>query len=409
MALQIIKLPDVGEGVAEAEIVELKVKLGDMIREDDVVAAVMTDKASVEIPSPVSGIVTWIGGEVGETLAVGSALMKIETAENTHQVATKTAPPAIAKSADTLPSAPFAATAPVERWASKPLASPSLRMRAREAGIDLANVPGSGPGGRIRDQDLAAYIAAKRSGSPAHPSKEERQTRNVAVEEIKIMGLRRTIATRMQEAKRHIPHITYVEEVDVTALEELRAALNAQSRRPKVTLLAFLMQALVRQVKHFPQMNARFDDQASLLRRYGGVHIGIATQTPDGLMVPVVRHAEARGFWDCAAEMKRVTQAAREGSAKREELVDSTITVSSLGALGGIVSTPIINAPEVAIIGVNKIAIRPVWIEGAFVPRKIMNLSSAFDHRVIDGHDAASFIQAIRKDLETPAMLFMET
>jgi 2-oxoisovalerate dehydrogenase E2 component (dihydrolipoyl transacylase) len=289
--------------------------------------------------------------------------------------------------------------------AERPIASPAVRQRARDAGIDLRMLRGSGPAGRILHEDIDAYL---RGGAGLPPP--TGRAINTQVEEIRITGLRRRIAERMAEATRRIAHFSYVEEVDLTSLEALRSALNAQAEgkmRPRLTLLPFLMQAVVQAVVEFPQMNALYDDEAEIVRRHGGVHIGIATQTPSGLMVPVVRHAEARDLWDCAAEVKRLADAARAGLATREELSSSTITITSLGALGGIVSTPVINRPEVAIIGVNKLAVRPVWQDGGFVPRKMMNLSSSFDHRIIDGYDAAAFIQRIKLLLETPAMIFI--
>jgi 2-oxoisovalerate dehydrogenase E2 component (dihydrolipoyl transacylase) len=278
-----------------------------------------------------------------------------------------------------------------------------VRQRAREAGIDLRLVRGTGPAGRILHEDLDAF---QRGGGGAAPR--AGRVASTQVEEIRVTGLRRRIAERMAEAKRRVAHFSYIEEVDLTALEELRAALNAEAgERPRLTLLPFLMQALVRAVADFPQMNALYDDEAGVIRRHGGVHIGIATQTPGGLVVPVVRHAEARDLWDCAAEVKRLAEAARQGLAAREELGGSTITVTSLGALGGIASTPVVNWPEVAIIGVNRMAVRPMWIGGGVVPRKMMNLSSSFDHRVIDGYDAAAFIQRIKGLLEMPARIFI--
>jgi 2-oxoisovalerate dehydrogenase E2 component (dihydrolipoyl transacylase) len=285
------------------------------------------------------------------------------------------------------------------------LAAPSVRKRARDAGVDLRQVRGSGPAGRITHDDLDAFL----HGTPGAPAATGRVA-NTAVETVKVIGLRRRIAQRMAESKRRAAHFAYVEEVDVTTLEELRAALNAEERpgHVRLTLLPFLMQALVKAVADFPQMNAHYDDDNDVVERYGGVHIGIATQTPGGLMVPVVRHCEARGLWECAGEAQRLAQAAREGRATREELTGSTITITSLGALGGIVSTPVINRPEVAIIGVNKQVIRPVWQDGQFVPRRMMNLSSSFDHRIVDGYDAARFIQRIRALLEAPATIFIE-
>ena len=273
--------------------------------------------------------------------------------------------------------------------------------RAREAGIDLRQVPGTGPAGRITHDDLDGFIA--RGTAPVATGLRP----NTAVEEVKVVGLRRRIAEKMALAKRNIPHITYVEEVDVTAIEELRGKLNAEGGT-RLTILPFLIRAVVRAVDAQPIVNAHYDDEAGVIRRFAGVHVGIATQTDGGLMVPVVRHAEARGLRDLAAEMARVTAAARDGTATREELSGSTLTITSLGALGGIVSTPVINHPEVAIVGVNKMVLRPHWDGAGFVPRKMMNLSSGFDHRIVDGWNAAVFVQRIKALLETPAMLFLE-
>jgi 2-oxoisovalerate dehydrogenase E2 component (dihydrolipoyl transacylase) len=434
-----IKMPDVGEGVAEAEIVEWSVKVGDPVREDQVVAAVMTDKATVEIPTPVAGVVLALGGAVGDVLAVGSELIRIEAPglpDSTLPAAPKAArspssptvpvpiaPPAVApllaeaaspaaaRPAETRPTqgvAPVRAPAsgPPRRMGEKPLASPAVRKRSREAGVDLRFVHGSGPAGRIMHDDVDAYIAGPSEALAKNLGKQA----NTAVETIKVVGMRRRIAQNMAESSRRVAHFSYVEEVDVTALEELRAALNAHAtaERPKLTMLPFLMLAVVRAVGEFPQINAHYDDDNDLIQRYGAVHIGIATQTPVGLIVPVVRHAETLGLHGCAGEMRRVSEAARQGAASREELSGSTITLTSLGALGGIASTPVINRPEVAIVGVNKIVVRPVWRDGGFVPRKTMNLSSSFDHRVVDGYDAATFIQRVRGLLEAPATLFIE-
>ncbi|RWN85346.1 MAG: 2-oxo acid dehydrogenase subunit E2, partial [Mesorhizobium sp.] len=300
--------------------------------------------------------------------------------------------------------APVAAPRPE---GERPLASPAVRLRAKEAGVDLRQVRGSGPAGRILHEDIDAFLArgpqlAKVSGL----------ARNEAVEDIKIIGLRRKIAEKMALAKSRIPHITYVEEIDVTALEDLRAALNKEKRggveRPKLTLLPFLMRAMVKAIADQPKINALFDDEAGIVHQHGGVHIGIAAQTPSGLVVPVVKHAEARDIWDCAAEVFRLAEAARSGTAARDELSGSTITITSLGAMGGVATTPVINHPEVAILGVNKMMVRPVWDGTQFMPRKMMNLSSSFDHRVIDGWDAAVFIQRIKTLLETPALIFVD-
>jgi 2-oxoisovalerate dehydrogenase E2 component (dihydrolipoyl transacylase) len=404
----IIKMPDVGEGVAEAELVEWHVKTGDPVREDMVIAAVMTDKATVEIPSPVNGTVTWLGGEVGDRIAVKAPLVRIETAGETGVAEPETIPqprPAEPVKADA-PKSVSKASSPASPPAEKPLAAPSVRLFARESGVDLRQVQGTGPAGRILREDIEQFL--NQGAVPA--SARAGLAKKTATEEIKLTGLRRRIAEKMVLSTSRIPHITYVEEVDMTALEELRATMNAdrKSEHPKLTVLPFLMRALVRAIAAQPDVNATFDDDAGIITRHGAVHIGIATQTPAGLTVPVVRHAEARGIFDCAVEMNRLAEAARSGTATRDELSGSTITISSLGALGGIVSTPVINHPEVAIIGVNKIATRPVWDGAQFVPRKMMNLSSSFDHRIIDGWDAATFVQRIRTLLETPALIFIE-
>jgi 2-oxoisovalerate dehydrogenase E2 component (dihydrolipoyl transacylase) len=438
MGEYVIKLPDVGEGVAEAELVEWQVKVGDLVREDMVLAAVMTDKATVEIPSPVDGEILWLGAEIGDTVAIGSPIVRLkvagegnvkpksgpaeegvradppaklatpkpEAAPSTPKASPKTdgtkanAAPAGSKS----PARPSVAGAPRPEG-EKPLASPAIRLRAKEAGIDLRQVAGSGPAGRIQHEDIEAFLArgpqvAKVSGF----------ARNETVEDIKVIGLRRKIAEKMTLAKSRIPHITYVEEIDVTALEDLRAALNKEKRndRPKLTLLPFLMRAMVKAIADQPNINALFDDEAGVIHQHGGVHIGIAAQTPSGLVVPVVKHAEARDIWDCAAELNRLAEAAKSGTASRDELSGSTITITSLGAMGGVATTPVINRPEVAIIGVNKMMVRPVWDGTQFIPRKMMNLSSSFDHRVIDGWDAAVFIQRIKTLLETPALIFVD-
>nr|WP_204340735.1 dihydrolipoamide acetyltransferase family protein [Rhizobium leguminosarum] len=402
-------MPDVGEGVAEAEIVEWHVKTGDPVREDMVIAAVMTDKATVEIPSPVNGTVTWLAGEVGDRIAVKAPLVRIETAGEIDEAPPiGISQPPIAETPKTeiakpAPAAPAPAAAPAE----KPLAAPSVRLFARESGVDLRQVQATGPAGRILREDIEQFLTP----GTAPAAVKNGFARKTATEEIKLTGLRRRIAEKMVLSTSRIPHITYVEEVDMTALEELRATMNGDRRpdHPKLTVLPFLMRALVKAISEQPDVNATFDDDAGIITRYSAVHIGIATQTPAGLTVPVVRHAEARGIWDCAAEMNRLAEAARSGTATRDELSGSTITISSLGALGGIVSTPIINRPEVAIIGVNKIATRPVWDGAQFVPRKMMNLSSSFDHRIIDGWDAANFVQRIRTLIETPALIFIES
>lgn len=423
MAENVIKMPDVGEGVAEAELVEWNVKVGDLVREDTVLAAVMTDKATVEIPSPVEGKVSWLGGEIGEIIAVGSVILKIEVAGDagaTKDVAdAETVEPTPVEKIETPPE-PAHAPAPAPKKPAvpapslgggaprpageKPLASPAVRLRAKEAGVDLRQVSGTGPAHRITHDDLDQFIA--RGTQPVAAGLRPDMT----VEEIKIVGMRRKIAEKMALAKSRIPHITYIEEVDVTALEELRAKLNAEKRadRPKLTLLPFLMRAMVKAIAEQPQINALFDDDAGVIHRHGGVHIGIAAQTSAGLVVPVVRHAEARDLWACGVEVSRLAEAAKAGTATREELSGSTITITSLGAMGGVATTPVINYPEVAIIGVNKMMIRPVWDGTQFIPAKMMNLSSSFDHRVIDGWDAAVFIQRIKTLLETPALIFVD-
>jgi 2-oxoisovalerate dehydrogenase E2 component (dihydrolipoyl transacylase) len=480
MGVHVIKVPDIGEGIAEVELVEWHVKPGGTVTEDQVLADVMTDKATVQIPSPVAGKVLALGGEIGQMVAVGSELIRIEVegAGNIKPAQPKTtagAAPAsdaaggsasaeapqrfaptsarqtaqaarndrvavgpdgaVAPEAALAPSVAGAPTAAVPAPAEstpapsraaqsgatgavlpfarkpgeKPIASPAVRRRAWELGIELQFVHGTGTAGRITHEDIEAYV--DRAGAPpaagargaAYQERHDEQAHPV-------IGLRRKIAQRMQDAKRRIPHFTYVEEIDVTELETLRIQLNAKwgKTRGRLTVLPFLIRAVVLAVRDFPQVNARFDDDAGIVTRHGAVHMGIATQTDGGLMVPVLMHAEARDLWSCAAEITRLAEAARSGKAARAELSGSTITITSLGALGGIVTTPVINAPEVAIIGVNKIVERPVIRAGAVVARQLMNLSSAFDHRVVDGFDAAQFIQAVRGLLECPATLFVE-
>ena len=441
MADHVIRMPDVGEGVAEAELVEWHVKPGDLVREDAILAAVMTDKATVEIPSPVAGEIVWLGAEVGDVVAVGSDLIRLKVSEevdipSVEIVSVPRVQPLAPKPAPYAPPAKKTAGDPVERVpvatvvppaaaeqprrtvpfrqsyrgaprpeGEKPLAAPAVRLRAREAGVDLRQVPGSGPAGRITHEDLNTYFA-QGPGMAGAPGLQQR----THVEDIKVVGLRRRIAEKMAIATARIAHITYVEEVDVTGLEELRASLNNSKRpdQPRLTLLPFLMRAMVRAVDEQPNMNELFDDEAGIVHQHAGVHIGIAAQTAAGLMVPVVRHVEALDLWACGTEVNRLADAAKNGTASRDELTGSTITITSLGAMGGVMSTPIINHPEVAIIGVNKMMLRPVWNGSAFIPRKMMNLSSSFDHRVVDGFDAARFVQRIKTLLETPALIFME-
>jgi 2-oxoisovalerate dehydrogenase E2 component (dihydrolipoyl transacylase) len=441
MAERIIKLPDVGEGIAEAELVEWHVKVGDIIREDDLLAAVMTDKATVEIPAPVDGEVTWIGAEIGDTVAIGSALVKLKVAgearaedapaedaapadgeASEHAPASApvpVVPPAKPPTADEPPramtvprptktlsgaSAPAPAL-PRRAPGERPLASPAVRLKAREAGLDLRQVSGTGPAGRILHEDLDAFLLRG-------PEVERKPglAEKTGISEIKVVGLRRKIAEKMALSKARIPHITIVEEVDVSALEDLRAVLNKKPtpERPKLTLLPFLMRAMAKALAEQPNLNALYDDEAGIVRQHAGIHLGIATQTPGGLMVPVVKHAEARDIFGCALELNRIAERARQGTATRDELTGSTITITSLGAMGGIATTPVINHPEVAIVGVNKMMVRPVWDGTTFMPRKMMNLSSSFDHRVVDGWDAAVFVQRLKELLENPAMLFID-
>ena len=440
MSEHVIRLPDVGEGVAEAELVEWHVKIGDIVREDAALAAVMTDKATVEIPSPVAGEIVWLGATIGDVVAVGSDLvrLKVPGSGNTPIDGQKSsqANAPVPKGTDTGPTAilrmggsqkrakperasPVLATGELARTAQrrhlfngaprpegeKPIAAPAVRLRAREAGVDLRQIPGSGPAGRITHEDLDAFF----SQGPREARTSILQAMS-SVEDIKVTGLRRKVADRMAISSSRIPHITYVEEVDVTGLEELREILNKRKRKdqPRLTLLPFLMRAMVRVIADLPKLNSLFDDTEGIIHQHAGVHIGIATQTPAGLMVPVVKHAEALDVWDCAVVVARLAAAARDGTATREELSGSTITITSLGAMGGLVTTPIINHPEVAIIGVNKIVMRPKWDGSAFIPRKMMNLSSSFDHRVVDGWDAATFVQRIKAHLEAPALIFIE-
>ena len=417
MGEHVIKMPDIGEGIAEVELVAWHVKPGDTVAEDQILADVMTDKATVEIPSPVVGTVIALGGEVGQVMAVGSELIRlaVEGAGNVKAVA-KAAPATPAQAAPApVPVAsppPLQATAPVvpptRQPGDKPIASPAVRRRAWDLGLELQFVPGSGAGGRVTHEDLDAYAARAPGTQPA--SAGTRYAERNDEEAIPVIGLRRKIAQKMQEAKRRIPHFTYVEEIDVTELEALRAQLNAKwgAERGRITLLPLLARAIVLAVREFPQINARFDDDDDIVTRHGAVHIGIATQTDAGLMVPVLRHAEARDLWANATEIARLADAARAARATREELSGSTITITSLGALGGIVTTPVINHPEVAIVGVNRIVERPMMRCGAVVPRLMMNLSSSFDHRVVDGAVAARFVQALRGLLECPATLFVE-
>jgi 2-oxoisovalerate dehydrogenase E2 component (dihydrolipoyl transacylase) len=431
------KLPDLGEGIVESEIAEWYVKPGDLVEEDQHIADVMTDKAVVEVTAPVSGRVLAVACDAGEVLAVGSELIRFETdGDQPEQQATGSQDEAAGKAAvetankdtadtDAAPTtallpekasaaqgAPVTASAPnpatnVAAFTGKVLASPSVRQRARDEDIDLASVPGSGPAGRVSHKDLDAFIAAG-GALVARSAFSGKQARTSATE-VKVKGLRRVIAQKMLQAKRNIPHYSYVEEVDVTNLEELRAHLNAnrEEGQPKLTLLPFIAQALVKILPRFPHCNAHFDDENSLLTQHDAVNVGIATMTDTGLMVPVVKHCESLDVWQTAVEVARVSQAARDSKAKPEELSGSTITITSLGAIGGIATTPIINAPETAIIGVNKLQERPVVKDGAIVVRKMMNLSSSFDHRIVDGYDGAQLVQALKQLLENPGAIFV--
>jgi 2-oxoisovalerate dehydrogenase E2 component (dihydrolipoyl transacylase) len=403
MSRFVMRLPDLGEGTVSAEVIAWKVQPGDRVREDAPLVEMSTDKAVVEVPSPVSGVVVSVSGKPGDTLAVGSELAVFEIegqiAAGAGQAAPAAAPSAPVPSAAASAARPAAAPAPIASASkesalapARVMASPATRRRAAEAGLDLARVQGTGPGGRI----VAADLERAQRGTPG-------------VTEIPVIGVRRLIAQRMTEAKRNAPHFAYVEEVDVTALEALRLRLNAARKAAgleALTFLPFIVRALADALAGFPQCNAHYDAARNVLLRHAAVHAGIATQTPDGLKVPVVRDVAQRGLDDLAAEIRRVTEAARSGKARREELSGSTITVTSLGKLGGIVSTPILNAPEVAIIGINKAIDRVVVHDGQVAIRRMMNLSSSFDHRFVDGYDAAALVQALKLRLEAPEQIF---
>ena len=452
MSNYLIEVPDIGEGIAEVEVVEWSVEIGQTIEEDDVLCVVMTDKATVEIPSPVDGTITWQACQAGDMIAVGADFVKlqVEGEGNFVEGLTPSAEPInsdelnssldntvvenLKTEADPIPipvQKPVKGTfekpavnmviakvvsnfnsntsnikAPREEG-QKPIASPAVRQRAMNGGINLNYVRGSGTVGRITHDDLNDFIAGQSSAVASVVS--SRPEANESVEEVKVIGLRRKIAAIMQDTMQRIPHFTYVEEIDVTELEKLRAKLNKErtEEQPKLTMLPFFIKALVIALKDYPEMSARFDDDENIVYRYGAAHVGIATQTNSGLVVPVIKHAETLDLWQSANEVKRLSSEARSGKAKREELSGSTITITSLGPMGGIVTTPVINSPEVAIIGINKMAKRPVWQDGGFVPRDIMNISSSFDHRIIDGWEATLFIQRIKSLLESPATLFM--
>ena len=426
------KLPDIGEGIAEAEIVAWHVKVGDRIEEDQPIADMMTDKATVEMESPVSGVVTAVAGDAGDVIAIGSMLVEIEV-EGAEEAQPKNAveapqlepefpppPPTVSlepvepqatkgerrveqDSAASSSSAPTANTETVLSVSSSVTASPAVRARAKSLGVDLAAVKASG--GHVRHADLDAYL----NYSAGQGYRSSSATAKREDEAVKVIGMRRRIAENMAASKRNIPHFSYVEEFDVTAMEAMRADLNAnRGSRPKLTMLPFLIVAICKAIPDFPMINARYDDEAGVVTRHGAIHLGMATQTEAGLMVPVLRNAQDMNVWQLATEITRLADAARDGSAKSDELSGSTLTVTSLGPLGGIATTPVINRPEVAIIGPNKIVERPVFVGDTIEARKLMNLSISCDHRVVDGWDAASFVQAVKKFVETPVLLFAD-
>lgn len=432
MALFSFRLPDIGEGISEAEIVAWHIAVGDRVEEDGRLADMMTDKATVEMESPVAGIVVELAGETGDSVAIGATLVVIETDEEVVQPAE---PQRVAAENPGVTEDPFqngagdqpqaggggvphdatvvaedaplhhpaAPDGPPPRERGGVLASPAVRARARDLGIDLSSVKHDGP--HVRHGDLDAYLRYG-AGQGYHAPNASRARPD---ETVRVIGMRRRIAENMAAAKRHIPHFTYVDEIDVTALEAMRGDLNAvRGGRPKLTLLPLLIVAFCRALPDFPMMNARYDDEAGVVTRYGSVHMGMATQTDAGLMVPVIRDAQDRNVWQLATEITRLAEAARSGKATSAELSGGTITVTSLGPLGGIATTPVINRPEVAILGPNRIVERPVFRGDAIVRAKLMNLSISCDHRVVDGHDAASFVQAIRRLLETPVLLFAD-
>ncbi|MCH2640457.1 MAG: 2-oxo acid dehydrogenase subunit E2 [Candidatus Thalassarchaeum sp.] len=421
----VFKLPDIGEGVVEGEVVQWHVSVGDSVSEDDPIVDVMTDKATVTIPSPVSGVISSLSGDVGDMIAVGSSLMEIDSegeggapaAEDTEEQepvsdpdppkAPEPAPAPKAPEPAPAPKAPEPAPSEIQTQTGRVLASPAVRKRARENDVDLSNVRGSGPAGRIRHADLDAFIAAGGAVSGAPPM--AYSLKRTEVTPVKVVGLRRKISEQMSLSKSRIPHFSYFEEVDITELENLRQILNStrDETQPKLTYLPFIMLALAKIMPDHPECNAHFDDEAGVVNRNAAVNLGIATQTDRGLYVPVVKHVESMDIWKTASEMQRVSGSARDGSASLDELTGSTFTITSLGREGGLGATPIINHPEVAILGVHKAREMPVARNGAIVIRRIMNLSSAFDHRVVDGADGASLIQHLKRMLENPALIFM--
>ena len=439
MTNRVFKLPDIGEGVVEGEVVEWHVAVGDSVSEDDALVDVMTDKATVTIPSPHDGTIAVLHGGVGDMVAVGAALIEFDEGDDSpadsaeekqpepektdepevdsEPKAPITPPPATNEPVAPPPVPAISTPAPLPTVSTpnestgdsggKALASPAVRRRAREAGVDLSADRGSGPAGRIRHADLDAFIAAGGMVQGAPPV--AYTTRRSDVEEIKVVGLRRKIAEAMTVSKRHIPHFSYFEEIDVTELEELRQLLNAtkSAEQPKLTYLPFIMLALAKIMPNHPECNGHYDEANGIVRRYGAVNLGIATQTDRGLFVPVVKHTEAMDIWQAAAEMQRVSGAAREGTASLDDLTGSTFTITSLGRDGGLGATPIINHPEVAILGVHKAREMPVVRNGEVVVRRMMNVSSSFDHRIVDGANGAALVQALKRLLEHPALIFM--
>ena len=416
MGMHVFKLPDIGEGVVEGEVVQWHVSVGDAVKEDDPIVDVMTDNATVTIPSPVSGVVSSLNGEAGDMIAVGSALVEFDS-EDTPPAAepVAAAEPEVEAASEPEPepetepaSKPDPEPAPAPAAPSgRALASPALRRRAREAGIDIAQISGSGPSGRIRNADLDAFIAADGSVTRTEPAAQSAERTDVT--EVKVVGLRRKIAEQMTISKTRIAHFSYFEEADVTVLETLRRTLNASRdfTQPKLTYPPFILLAFSKIMPDLPEFIAIYDDQAGVVMRHGAVHSGIATQTERGLYVPVVKHVEAMDAWQAAEEMQRVAGAARDGTASLDDLTGSTFTITSLGRDGGLGATPIINHPEVAILGVHKAREMPVVRDGQIVVRRIMNLSSSFDHRVVDGADGAALIQHLKRMLENPALIFM--
>ena len=412
MAKYVFNLPDVGEGIVEGEIVKWNVKPGDTVKEDEPLVELMTDKATVSIPSSVNGKVVSTTGKPGDMVPVGAELIVFEVkGASGSKPKSKPKPEPVAEpvpdpepKAESVAAPPVSVPAPVASTGTKPLASPAVRRRAREAGIDLSQVSGTGPAGRISHDDMDTFISG--GGRLAAVQSGVKMT---GVEEVPVIGLRRKIAEKMATSKRSAAHFSYFEEVDITALESLRQHLNSTraENQPKLTYLPFIIQGLIRAVRKFPQCNALYDEEKGIVFRHQAVHVGISTQTEDGLMVPVIKHAEARDVWDTANELVRVTTSAREKTATVDELTGSTITITSLGAMGGLGATPIINHPEVSIVSIHAARDRAVDRDGEIVVRKMMNLASSFDHRIIDGYDGALLIQELKSMLEHPATIFM--